>query len=176
MGTDLVTGLTRLRLPLESFHEWQGAGNDCGPFCVAVAANAVRGLNLRGEDVAKEMNRIRRHPTLPLPVRRLPNNPTFPWGMADQLNRFGVRARWRALASEEDLRRALAKGRIAMPITGEWKPLWAHVRLLAVEDPGRGWGFVDPAAQDGSLRFEPHDLFMRRWRNYARMIVEVLEA
>ena len=111
--------------PPTQFHQYQGQTNDCAPFTVVMVINALTGANLRGADVAREMNRPRLRGVIPV-VRRIPGWATFPWGIVDELERHHVRSRWRFGATDIDLFAALREQRLALPIFGERWPLWAH--------------------------------------------------
>lgn len=165
-----------LSLPVARYHQSQGRSNDCAPFTVAIAVNALTGSQIDGAILAEVMNQPRRWlGPLPIPViRRIPNWATFPWGIADQLQRYAIAARWRFGASEGDLIAALEQNRIAMPIVGSLWPAWAHVKILAAHDPELGWGFVDPARPDGSLTWEGARQFEKLWANYGHLLVETL--
>jgi hypothetical protein len=165
--------MLRLALPLLQFHQYQGATNDCGPFTVAMVVNALTGAEVRGADVARAMNRPRLRGGIPV-VRRIPGWATFPWGLADELERHHIPARWRFGATETHLRAALAEGRCALPIFGELRPLWAHVRLVAEYDPERGWGFVDAAHPQPEVVWDNPIRFAGWWRNYGNLLVETL--
>ena len=150
---------------LLKYHQYQADTSDCAPFTVATVINAIRDQALlEGAVVAREMNgpRLRRWGPLPLPVvRRIPNSATFPWGIADELERNGIACRWRFGANREDLRRALQENRIALPIVGEWIPLWAHVKILAALHPNDGFGFVDAANPKAEIVWQNESLFKR---------------
>lgn len=168
---------------LIQYHQPQGNTNDCAPFTVAMIINALRDTPaLDGAAVARSMNTPRLAFT-PLPlliIRRIPNWATFPWGIVDELNRHGIRARWKFGGREDDLRRALAEERIPVPILGEiWNPQfsrwpWAHVKILAARDDERGYGFVDPASPRAEMVWQPPFLFERLWKTFGRLLVETL--
>jgi len=159
---------------LTAYHQYQGRTNDCAPFVVAMVVNARRGTQLSGAQVARAMNWPRRWlGPLPLPViRRLPNAATFPWGIADELKRNGITARWRFGARESDLLNALQAGRLALPIIGGFRPLWAHIKILVAHHPEHGWGFIDPAHPRPEVTWNTPGQFARWWRNWGRLLVE----
>jgi hypothetical protein len=158
------------------YHQYQGNTNDCAPHTVAMVVNALKGQQLlKGDEVAKAMNKPRlQFGLLPL-IRRIPNWATFPWGVVDEFRQHGVKARWRTGATVDDLRRALAEDRIPMPIIGEIKfgKSWAHIKPLAEIDPERGFGFIDPASTSAETWQKP-DEFERLWANYWHLLVETL--
>ncbi len=166
----------RLKLPLEAHHQFQGATNDCAPFTTAMVIGAILGRPVDGRQLAAQMNRPRwRWGPLPHPViRRIPNWATFPWGVVDILRLNGIRARWRFGASEADLFLALEQDRIAMPIVGEFSPLWAHIKPLVAHDRVKGWGFVDPGQRE-VLSWQSHGAFRKHWSNWRNLLVETLE-
>lgn len=165
--------------PLAKYHQFQDNTNDCAPHTVAIVVNAFRDQHvLEGDDVARAMNQPRlRLRLMPLVIRRIPNWATFPWGIVDELKANGIPARWRAGASPADLQKALAEGRVPMPISGEikWPPntTWAHVKPLAEIDPQKGYGFVDPANRD-SISWQAKDDFEKLWKNFWNILVETL--
>lgn len=175
------------------YHEYQGPTNDCAPFCVAMAANALLGeARYRAAQIARELDRPvwRWWPPPPLLYRRVPGWATFPWGPADILRRMGFRARWSLFSSAERLRQNLREGRITLVSVGnllDWRAwgrerLWGHVKILYAWDPDQGWAFVDPAiypapAQDvwgqAGIGWQSHTSFMRQWRSMLRWTTEV---
>ena len=171
-----MSQVLQLSLPLTRYHQYQAQTKDCAPYTVAIVINALKGKNLVGEAVAREMNRPRWSKGLiPVPVvRRIPNWATFPWGIADELGRHGVRACWRFGAREEDLLTALKDDRIALPIIGAFRPLWAHVKILAAHDPAQGWGFLDPAHPRPEITWDSPNLFALLWGNFGHLLVETL--
>ena len=168
--------MIQLSLPLLRHHQYQAQTNDCAPFTVAIVVNALKGENLSGEQMAQEMNRPR-WSTGPIPfpiIRRIPNWATFPWGIADELQRRGIRARWRFGAHEADLLKALQEDRITLPIGGAFSPLWTHVKILVAHDPEQGWGFLDPAHSRAEITWDRPQRFAQLWRNYGHLLVETL--
>ncbi len=158
---------------LRKAHVHQGESNDCGPYSVTIVVNALRAAGLQPRQVAREMNRPRLRGAL-LVVRRIPNWATFPWGVADALREYGLPARWRVLAREENLPARLKAGEILLPIFGEWYPKpWAHIAPLAAWDGPRGWGFVDPLTSTPEIHWRPAEQFSRQWRAYLRTLVYV---
>lgn len=170
-----MTTALRLALPLEHFHQSQGPSNDCGPYTAAIVINALTGAAVDGARLAEEMDKPR-WPGWPLPlpvIRRIPRWATFPWGMVDVFQQYGLKARWRIAAGEHDLVLALRQGRIAMPTIGTWRPLSAHIKPLAAYHPELGWGFVDPAGPPG-LSWQSPQSFRREWRPWLGLLVETL--
>jgi len=182
----------RLRKPVYQYHQYQGVTNDCGPTCLAIAANAVRGREeLEAVRVAQEMNRLglawRAFPYLA--VSRIPNWATFPWGIVHTLRKRGIPARWRPFGTVERLRKNLLEDQVTIVMVGE--PLrwdggryrgWAHAKVVFGHVAERGFVFVDPAVRRSSdpNRLEYHGLtwqgleeFVRQWRNLCRVYVEV---
>jgi hypothetical protein len=140
--------------------------------------NTLRQANMKdGAQLAQAMNRprLRWWGPIPIPIiRRIPNWATFPWGVADVLQANGIACRWRFGAAPADLQRALAEGRVAMPIIGEWQPLWAHIKPLAAYHPEHGLGFVDPAHPKPELLWHNETAFLKLWKNYWNLLVETL--
>jgi len=54
---------------------------------------------------------------------------------------------------------------------GQWRPLWAHIAVLAAFHPEQGWGFVDSAHPHPNLVWRDAEAFARQWRNYGRVLV-----
>ncbi len=182
----------RLTFDIWRYHEFQGATNDCAPFCVAIAANALLGeKRYRADEVARTLDRPvwRWWPPPPLLVRRLPRWATFPWGPADALRRMGFQARWSLLASEERLRQNLCEDRITFVSVGDlwrWSGLryrgWGHVKILYGLDAERGWAFVDPALNPATatdtwgqmgIGWQDEVSFTQQWGNMLRWTTEV---
>lgn len=181
-----------MRTPLHRFHQDQGTSNDCGPFCIAIAINALRGERaLVGSAVAREMERLRwRNGRVPFPVLdKVPGWATLPWGLSDELRRHGVRSRWRLFTRPDRLLDNLRADRITFVAVGEpfrfragrWRG-WAHVKLLYAWDPLRGWAFVDPgeARRAGNpwsavgINWQTEEDFRRQWSWMWRFSVEIL--
>jgi hypothetical protein len=156
--------------------QYQGSGDDCGPYTAATLINALCGESLDGKALAKRMNKLGRRGPLPV-IRRVPNWATFPWGVVDVLREYGLDAHWWLLTPLAYLRPALANGRILIPIIGEWKPKpWAHFLTLIAWDAVRGWGFANTQLKQPRISWVPDNLFQRRWQNYGRVLVEVERA
>ena len=151
-------------------HQHQGSGNHCGPFAAAIALRALGRAEVDGETLARELNRPRWIGPLPL-IRRIPNWATFPWGVADVLRRYGLRARWRFAAPWSLLHHGLEQGWLLLPVFGQWRPLWAHIAVLAAYHPQKGWGFVDSAHPRPELVWRDTATFARQWRSYGRLLV-----
>ncbi len=155
-------------------HRYQGASNDCGPFCVAMLVEAVGGRSLDPAALARRLDRPRWRGLwglLPL-VRRIPGFSTFPWGLVDALAAQGLRARWQRGSSAEELRGWLGAGLGVIVLYGEWRPKpWAHYVVLLAHDPVKGWGVADPDRQEAQLRWLPDATFRRRWRAMGRIAV-----
>jgi len=147
---------TRLAMPqpIYRYHAYQGNTNHCGPYCVAIAANSYLGeARFDPLVVARQMNRPL-FKVRPLPhwvIARLPNGPSFPWGMATYLTLQGIPARCRWWGDEALLLRNLWAGAITIVFIGnllrfvdaEYRG-WAHAKVLYGFDPARGYAFVDP--------------------------------
>jgi hypothetical protein len=104
-------------------------------------------------------------------VRRVPNWATFPWGIADVLAEYGLKAYWHFFASPKDLWTGLGRGDVLMPVIGAWKPLWAHVMSLVAWDPQRGWGFANTQYNHRDIHWLADEVFQRQWRAMARLLV-----
>ncbi len=167
-------GSVPLRSPrleaLLAAHQWQGASNHCGPFAAAMVLRAWGRASVDGLALARQLNRPRWLGPLPY-LRRIPNWATFPWGVADVLRQHGLRAHWRWGASFKMLRRGLAQGWALLPVLGQWRPLWAHVAVLAAYHPQKGWALVDSAHPRGELVWLPAGTFARQWRAFGRLLI-----
>ncbi len=150
--------------------------NDCGPFAAAAIIQALTGRPVVAEELAAALDRPRRRGLwgiLPL-VRRLPRYATFPWGVADALRQHGLQAGWRFGMEAEDLIERLARGELLVPIVGAWRPKpWAHYMVLLAHNPGRGWGFADPASPHQALRWYADADFRDAWSAMGRMAVTI---
>jgi hypothetical protein len=166
---------------IASTHLFQGDTDDCGPHVVTMAVNFWHGEDrLNAPDVARTMNQPRVGVGFPpLVIRRIPNWATFPWGMADMLRLHGIPARWRLLASEDHLHRALRENRLLMPIYGEpfrridgrWRG-WSHVVLLVGWDATNEEYLLVDSTRHTAPTTMPRAEFMRKWRNMGRLLVE----
>lgn len=155
--------------------EFQGYSNDCGPFTTATVLNALRGINIIPELLAREMDKpVWRGPLFI--VRRVPRWATFPWGMVDIFNQYGLSANWRLFASKSYLRTALSDRLVLMPIIGSIIPLWAHVMSLVAWDESKGWGFANTQFTHQNIQWLSEEIFTKQWRTMANMIVEVNNA
>lgn len=157
---------------LSACHLSQGSSNDCGPFSTAMILNYLRGMQLQGDELAREMDKLRWGTLLPK-IRRIPGSATFPWGIVDVLREHGLQARWSLFSNPEFLRHKLSSGSIVMPVFGERRPLWAHVAILVAYHPETGWGFVDPASDSSHLNWKTDVVFIRQWNALFRIVIEV---
>lgn len=153
----------------------QGQSNDCAPYTIATLLNGLRGVEVKGPKLAREMDRpVWRGPRFV--VRRIPNWATFPWGMVDVLRSNGLQASWRILANPYHLLSSLPKGRLILPILHSWRPLWSHVMTLLAWDAVRGWGFANTQYPQKQLYWVPDNLFLKRWRALGRVLIEARDA
>lgn len=157
-------------------HRCQEKSSDCGPFCATMVINALTPDKLDPIALAREMDHPRWRAIagiFPL-VRRVPGSATFPWGMVDVLRQHGLNARWRALATVDQLRAGLDRGHVFIPIVGLLRPRpWAHYMVLLAHDPARGWGFADPESRSNHISWRTPEKFERQWGTYGRLIIEV---
>lgn len=152
--------------------QWQQRRNDCGPYTTATVINALCGTKLDGSLLAKQMARPAWRGWHPV-IRRIPNWATFPWGIADVLRRNGLNASWRFFASQDLLRNGLRQGRVLMPVTGSWLPLWAHVMTLLAHDPAKGWGFANTQRDDHEMDWLDNNTFTRQWKAMGSLLIVV---
>lgn len=161
--------------PILSSLEFQGKSNDCGPFTTATVLNALRGLKIAPDLLAREMDKpVWRGPLFV--VRRVPRWATFPWGMVDIFNQYGLTASWRPFATKSYLRTSLSESNVLMPIIGSIIPLWAHVMSLIAWDDSKGWGFANTQFSHRNIHWLSESIFTRQWRSMANMLVEVKNA
>lgn len=162
-----------MALPLERWHKYQGQTNDCGPFSVAIVANALlAGEVVQPQALAQEMD------ARGLP-ERIPGWVMFPWALAFAFRRLGLRARWRVGAREARLWRNLRAGVATIVVLGQplrfegrhWKG-WSHYKVLRAWEPERGWSFVDPGGR-ANISWQPEAEFLRQWSTMGRQIIEV---
>lgn len=157
---------------LQAAHQYQGPTNDCGPYAAAMIVSALTGVRVDGRQLAREMDRPRWASPLPI-IRRIPGHATFPWGLADILRGYGLRASWRTLSRELDLRWCLRAGWLAAPIIGSWRNRWAHYLVLVAWQPPHGYGFADPGRAGGALTWLARREFSKRWTSFGRTTVYV---
>ena len=154
---------------------FQGQSNDCGPYTTATVLNAMRGLNIDPEELAREMDKpVWRGPMFV--VRRVPRWATFPWGMVDIFRSYGLEAGWRPFASKSYLRSAISQGIVLLPIIGSIIPLWAHVMSLVAWDEIQGWGFANTQFSHHSIHWLSDEKFTKQWRAMVNLLVEVKNA
>ena len=153
----------------------QGSNNDCGPYTTATVINALLGLDLEGGQLSQQMDRpIWRGPRII--IRRVPNWSTFPWGMVDVMQEFGLKASWRIMVSTNHLRQTLSQDKILMPIIGSIYPLWAHVMTLVIWDIHKGWGFANTQFSHRNIHWLSDGYFRSRWNAMVNLLVEVKQA
>jgi len=148
-------------------HQFQGATNDCGPYCTAILLQAFSGKNITGSAIAALLNRSPRG-------RRLPHNATLPWGIVDLFHQAGLEAGWQIFTPAQKLHQSLVDGkRIFIPIIGGWRPLWAHYLIALAFNPMLGWGFANPAHPAKELAWRSSEHFYKEWMRVARLAVWV---
>lgn len=153
--------------------QYQGQRNDCGPFTTATVINALLGLNLDAIQLSDEMDKPVWRGIFYV-VRRVPDWATFPWGMVDVFRSYGLDARWRLFAKTSYIKNTLSKGKVLMPIIGEWRPSpWAHVMSLVAWDEELGWGFANTQHNHHNIDWISNDLAARRWKAMGHLLVEI---
>ena len=157
-----------------SRHRHQRGANDCGPFSAAMVIGALGDSVVDHVDLAREMDRPRGSGPwglIPL-IRRVPDNATFPWGMADILRSHGLDAHSRMGMHADELAGLLDEGNLIIPIVGSWRwRPWAHYIVLLARNPAHGWGFADPDRRSATLLWWDDAQFRRRWRAFANTAV-----
>lgn len=159
-----------LREKLIAAHQYQGSSNDCGPYCIAIAVNALKNGRLDGHKLGEKMNGWVWRGPLPIP-RRITGWATLPWGVADELRQQGLRAYWRPFSTQENLRRNLAKKDIQIVVIGDLKSMWAHYMLLVAYHPQNGWGFVNPAYDVKKTFWMEKNKFIEQWQALGRQVI-----
>ncbi len=178
--------------PAYRYHAYQGDTNNCGPYSVAIAANACLGeARFDPLEVAKGMNRplFKARPLPHWVLLRLPGGPSLPWGMAAYLaERLGIPARCRWRCDEAHLQGNLAAGLLTIVFIGDLLRFeraryrgWAHAKVLYGYDPARGYAFVDPgyarnpADPWGALGifWQTREDFVAGWRGMLRAAITV---
>jgi hypothetical protein len=150
----------------------QGQSNDCGAYTSATVLDALLGLDIKGDDLANEMEKPVWRGLIYL-VRKIPNSATLPWGMEDMFQSHGLKARWRFFSNENYLRGSLPLPKILMPIIGSWKPTWAHVMTLVAWDEVQGWGFANTQYPHHNIHWVDAEKFSGQWKTMGRLLVEV---
>jgi len=185
-STEVKTLFSSRSLP--RWHTYQGQSNDCGPYCVAIVGDALRGPVVTAQAQAATSVAGEKPAPPPLPKAkgialpsRIPNWATFPWGVARGLRARGLDVRWRVGATEERLRENLRNDVTTIVIVGDlfhrvgkrWHP-WSHYKVLYGWDMERGWAFVDPAVQSADgVAWQAAEPFTRQWRGLGRQLIEV---
>lgn len=152
--------------------QFQGRSNDCGPFTTATIINALRGLNLKAEELAERMNKPAWRGPLFI-VRRVPNWATFPWGMVDVFREYNLRASWDIFVKTSTLLEKLERGDIVMPVLGSLKPMWAHVMTLVAYDQQKGWGFANTQYNHQKISWLDDQTFQSQWKVLGHLVVTV---
>ena len=150
----------------------QGQSNDCGAFTSATVLNALLGLDIKGDDLANEMEKPVWRGLIYL-VRKIPNSATLPWGMEDVFQSHGLKARWHFFSNEDYLKQSIPVEKIVMPIIGSWKPTWAHVMTLVAWDETQGWGFANTQYTHHNIHWVDAQKFTDQWKAMARLLVEI---
>jgi hypothetical protein len=152
--------------------QWQGQKNDCGPFTTATVLNAMRGLAIEADKLARQMDRPRWRGPL-FVIRRVPNWATFPWGMVDVFRENHLYAWWDLFTRPETLKQELPGDRVLMPVIGSYKPLWAHVMTLVAWDTTKGWGFANTQYPDHDIFWLDNATFQTQWNRLGRLLIRV---
>lgn len=163
-----------------SAHCHQGASNDCAPFAAAMVLNGIFGADVDPVDLARRLDHPRRRAfgkVLPL-IRRIPRSATFPWGVVDALRGYESRsdvaldAGWRLCVGPDVLLAGLVSGHLLLPYIGGFRPRpWGHVVVLIGWDAKLGWGVADPQRSTPEIFWIPDELFRKRRRAMAGLVV-----
>ena len=149
----------------------QGSSNDCGPYTTATVLNALLDLNLDGDQLAQQMDKpVWRCQSFV--IRWVPNWATFPWGIVDVMQEFGLRSTWRVFESKNHLQLALSQGSVLMPILGSLVPLWAHVMILVAWDLHKGWGFANTQFSHQNVYWVTDGYFTSHWNVMVHLLIK----
>ncbi|MGB9639842.1 MAG: hypothetical protein ACPL4H_02955 [Anaerolineales bacterium] len=151
---------------------YQGATNHCGPYSATTVINALKNLNLNPETIANELNRPIKRYCIPIP-RRIPHSATFPWGMVDIFNQFGIKASWQCIISYPYLLERFHQGFILLPIIASLRPFWAHIMILIALHPDKGLGFANTQFAYPAIHWITEKQFRQQWRLSMNCVVEV---
>ena len=156
---------------LVSNHQYQAQSENCGPFCAAMAINAIKGSHLDGNDLALSMNRPGFDHFL-ITIRRIPNYATFPWGIVDVLSENGIKSSWKFFSNFSDLSSLISQKNILIILTATYQPLSGHYRILAsIEDDKIG--FIDPAHPEQDIKYQPRPSFLLEWQNAFNPLITI---
>ena len=152
-------------------HQYQGQENNCGPYAAAIVLSA-HGRKVTGKDLADHMDRPRWVRLFPV-FRRIPGWATFPWGIVDVLREHGLSARWSIRNKPSHLHELITSPIIVIIVLGNWRPVWAHIAILAAFDPARGYGLVDPALPRQEINWRDEKTFLNQWSKLGRILITV---
>lgn len=151
---------------------YQGATNHCGPYSATTVINTLKNLHLNPETIAQELNKPIVRFFVPI-ARRIPNSATFPWGMVDIFNQFGIKASWHCFTSFNHLLDDFQKGLILLPVIASLKPFWAHIMILIIVHPEKGVGFANTQIAYPVIDWITEKQFRQQWQLTFNCVVEV---
>ena len=151
---------------------YQGFSNDCGPYSATTVIKSIRNLDPDPKRVASELNKPSWRSFFPI-IRRIPNFATFPWGMVDLFNRYGIHARWRCFIPFSYLQENLEREKIFLPVIASLHPFWAHIMILIALHPIKGCGFANTQFANHEIYWVPLQQFRQQWRLTLNCVIEV---
>ena len=151
---------------------YQGSTNHCGPYSATTVINALKNLNLNPATIAQELNKPIKRYFIPIP-RRIPDSATFPWGMVDIFNQFGIKSHYQFFTSYNYLMKSFQKGFILLPIIASLRPFWAHIMILIAVHPNKGLGFANTQFAYPAIDWITEKQFRQQWRLSMNCVVEV---
>lgn len=166
----MIRKLSYLAGKILAAHEYQGASNDCGPYCLAMIGAATDRSAIHGRELAAQFNKPIWHAFLP-EFRRIKDWATFPWAVSSMLRGWGFNARWSLMTQTYHLIEGIDSVCPPIVIIGGWKPLWAHYMILLSYDPIRGFGFADPGYPHNELHWYAQPKFLERWKAFGQMAI-----
>jgi hypothetical protein len=152
-----------------NFHQFQGKSNDCGPYSASIVISALKKRILLGKSLSKYFDDYPIQRRFPF-FFRIPGWATFPWGITATLKQYGIKSKWKILNRKKDLISSLSQN-IIIVLTGSWFPLTGHYRIFAAYDPGKRWGFIDPAFQENVITWQKDTDFQSAWNAMGRSII-----
>lgn len=132
----------------------------------------AKNLPITGNDLGLMMNSVRWRGIFPI-VRRISNWATFPWGMVDVLREQQLSARWLIFQKLSTLISGIVLPELNIVILGNYRPLWAHYKILVAYDEQNGLGFIDPAYPKGEVYWDSFHYFEKHWRKFGCQVIRV---
>ena len=157
---------------LLSSHQYQGRNNDCGPYVISTILQSLIHNQIKGIDVANEMNGIRWKNFMPQ-FYRIPNWITFPWGIKQYIKSKGIDTQLHLFSNLDSLITYITQDIITIVLIGEYYPLWAHYLIFGAYSGNQGFGFIDPGIDQKLLRWIDLKKFKKYWKHYLNTIITI---